>query len=73
MKSDLILMAEKMLHTHSTHEELPESLVKAINKVDKLYGNWGFKVYEGLSNRQIVEIILIHCELTIPDFIAVPK
>lgn len=73
MKSDLILAAEKMLHTHTTHKELPEKLVKAINRVDKLYGNWGFKAYEGLTNRQIVEIVLIHCELVDTDFVAVPK
>ena len=57
IKSDLFLEAEKMLHTAVNHTELSEALVMAIDKVDKLYGNWGFKPYEGLSNRQIVEVI----------------
>ncbi len=68
IKSDLFLEAEKMLHTSVNHTELSEAFVIAIDKVDKLYGNWGFKPYGGLSNRQIVEVILIGCETTIPSF-----
>lgn len=68
IKSDLLLEAEKMLHTSVNHTELSEAFVIAIGKVDKLYGNWGFKPYKELSNRQIVEVILISCETTIPSF-----
>jgi hypothetical protein len=68
IKSDLFLEAEKMLHTARTHTELSEAFVAAIDKVDKLYGNWGFKAYGKLSNRQIVEVILISCETKIPGF-----
>ena len=68
LKGDLFLEAEKMLHTAVNHTELSETFVAAIDKVDKLYGNWGFSPYEGLSNRQIVEVILIGCETTIPGF-----
>ncbi len=68
IKSDLFLEAEKMLRTAVNHTELSEAFVMAIDKVDKLYGNWGFKPYEALSNRQIAEVILIGCEITIPSF-----
>jgi hypothetical protein len=68
IKSDLFLEAERMLHTASNHTELSEAFVTAIDKVDKLYGNWGFKAWDGLSNQQIVEVILISCETTIPGF-----
>lgn len=68
IKSDLFLEAEKMLHTAVNHTELSKDFVTAIDRVGKLYGNWGFKPYEGLSNQQIVEVILISCETTIPGF-----
>ena len=68
IKSDLLLAAEKMFHTATNHTELSEAFITAIDKVDKLYGNWGFKPYRELSNRQIVEVILIGCETTIPRF-----
>lgn len=68
IKSDLFLAAEKMLHVARTHKELSKAFVTAIDKVDKLYSNWGFKPYEGLSNQQIAEVILISCETTIPGF-----
>lgn len=68
IKSDLFTEAEKMLHTAVNHTELSEVFVMAIDKVDKLYGNWGFKPYAGLSNRQIAEVILIGCETTILSF-----
>lgn len=68
IKSDLFLEAEKMLHTAGNHTELSKAFVTAIDKVDKLYTNWGFMPYGGLSNRQIAEVILISCETTIPGF-----
>jgi hypothetical protein len=68
IKSDLFLEAEKMFHTAVNHTELSEAFVTAIAKADKLYGNWGFKAWDGLSNRQIAEVILIGCETTIPGF-----
>ena len=64
----ILWAAEKMFHTATNHTELSEAFITAIDKVDKLYGNWGFKPYRELSNRQIVEVILIGCETTIPGF-----